>query len=572
MSHQEEKLNKRERYKENLRPYDYYPELQKLNFENLGEGDRFYLQDFGIFNIDFLEDEFTLRARILGGRIDTTQLFELSRIITEYDLEFIITARAGIQLHGLTSDNVLEVFHRVNDLGISTWQSFGDNVRNITTDVFDGCAESSEIEVFPIMEEMQQFILKNPRYVGMLPRRISIGITGNRININSFFANDLCFLLAKKENIVGFNLFMGGKNSEMAQNADIFLLPEEVIDFYKAFLEAFYKHGSRSSRAYTRLFYLIEKIGMQEWKKYIEVEFGKKLNDAGELLFQIGEFQTFQTLKDGTYSYCYETDFGRLDAKELDKIASCAKRESLHVRLGADQNIYFLHLKDKNIPIVSPKLSATVLACAGAGKCPYSFWSIKDECSIYLPLEIIHKHRILVGFSGCAKGCGRHRHSDIGLIGLKTNRYGASEGGVRIFIGAQYSTGADVGVQLFSMVPFESLHDVIKMIILLFEQSKYDTFETFAGHQFNSYSSSFFALWVLFNLHVSTIMPLPENVDTPTDLQTKIDLLKNTFNEAKEYEFTKNLEETVDIITKKYWTVKGEESIYIPPINRTVFR
>ena len=572
MSHQEEKLNKRERYKENLRPYDYYPELQKLNFENLGEGDRFYLQDFGIFNVDFLEDEFTLRARILGGRIDATQLFELSRIITEYDLEFIITARAGIQLHGLTSENVLEIFHRVNDLGISTWQSFGDNVRNITTDVFDGCAESSEIEVFPIMEEMQQFILKNPRYVGMLPRRISIGITGNRINVNSFFANDLCFLLAKKENIVGFNLFMGGKNSEMAQNADIFLLPEEVIDFYKAFLEAFYKHGSRSSRAFTRLFYLIEKIGMQEWKELIEVEFGKKLNCAGELLFQIGEFQTFLTLKDGTYSYCYETDFGRLDAKELDQIASYAKSKSLHVRLGADQNIYFLHLKDKDIPIVSPKLSATVLACAGEGKCPYSVWSIKDECNIYLPLEIIHKHRILIGFSGCAKGCGRHRHSDIGLIGLKTNRYGASEGGVRIFIGAQYSTGVDVGAQLFSMVPFESLHDVMEMIILLFEASGYKSFETFAEHQLNSYSSSFFALWVLFNLHVNVIVPLPENADTPADLQTQINLLNNMFNEAKEYAFTENLEETVDIITKKYWTVKGEESIYTPPINRTVFR
>ena len=265
-------LNKRERYKARLRPYDYYPQLETLDFEALSEGDRYYLQDFGIFNVDFLEDEFTLRMRILGGRISARQLFEISEIINKYDLELIVTARAGMQLHGIQAENILEVFKKINALGFSTWQSFGDNVRNIVTDVFEGLSSSSEIEVYPLMEEMQAIILKNPRYVGMLPRRLSIGITGNRVNLNSFFANDLAFLLAKKENQFGFNVYMGGKNVEMAQSAGIFLLPHEVIEFYKAFLESFYKHGSRSSRSYTRLFYLIKRVRMDVWRKLIEDE------------------------------------------------------------------------------------------------------------------------------------------------------------------------------------------------------------------------------------------------------------------------------------------------------------
>ena len=49
----DKKLNKRERYKARLRPYDYFSEFDKLDFESLGEGDRFYLQDFGIFTTDF---------------------------------------------------------------------------------------------------------------------------------------------------------------------------------------------------------------------------------------------------------------------------------------------------------------------------------------------------------------------------------------------------------------------------------------------------------------------------------------------------------------------------------------
>ena len=44
-----QKLNKRERYKAQLKPIDYYKDFENIDFESLGEGDRFYLQDFGIF-------------------------------------------------------------------------------------------------------------------------------------------------------------------------------------------------------------------------------------------------------------------------------------------------------------------------------------------------------------------------------------------------------------------------------------------------------------------------------------------------------------------------------------------
>ena len=52
---EEQKLNKRERYKTRLKPMEYFKELENLDFENLAEGDKFFLQDFGIFTTDFLE-------------------------------------------------------------------------------------------------------------------------------------------------------------------------------------------------------------------------------------------------------------------------------------------------------------------------------------------------------------------------------------------------------------------------------------------------------------------------------------------------------------------------------------
>ena len=275
MQETESKLNKRERYKAQMRPFDYFPELETLDFENLGEGDRYYLQDFGIFNAEFAEEEFTLRLRLPAGRLSAEQFQELAQILTTHDLHIIMTARAGLQIFGLEADNILSVWKQVNAMGISTWQSFGDNIRNIVSDVYDGVGQYNKIEAYPIVMQMQEHILKVPRYVGMLPRRVSVGISGNSVNVTSMFANDLYFALAQKEGVFGFNVYMGGKNTEVAADADVFLLESEVIDFFGAFVEAFYKHGSRFSRAKTRLFYLLEEIGMEGFKKHIVSEYGK---------------------------------------------------------------------------------------------------------------------------------------------------------------------------------------------------------------------------------------------------------------------------------------------------------
>lgn len=505
----------------------------------------------------------------------TEQFQELAQVIATHDLHIIMTARAGLQIFGLEADNILSVWKQVNAMGISTWQSFGDNIRNIVSDVYDGVGKYSEIEGYPLVMQMQEHILKVPRYVGMLPRRISVGISGNRANVTSMFANDLYFALAQKEGIFGFNVYLGGKNTEVAQDADIFLLPDEVIGFFNAFVEAFYKHGSRFSRAKTRLFYLLEEIGMEDFKKHIVSEYGKPFNRSGKLQLEKGRFETYETLKDGTLSFCYETDFGRVDAEELEKIAAFASEQNAEIRLGIDQNIYLLGLKEKCIELESPKLSNTILACAGSDYCPFSFWSIKDETS-YLPLEKIAEHRIQIGFSGCAKGCGRHRHTDIGLIGLKTNNFGATDGEARVFIGAEHTQGLSVGRTLFSMVPLEHLHTLLSLIIALYEESGLSDFELYASEVLNLFSEEFLALWLLANLQTSQMLKLLPNESLPTAKKRfayEKALLEKYFEGL---DFLDLIDDSffgaITTLSRALWTIKGEDPHYKPPIERHVCR
>ncbi|MBL0708565.1 MAG: nitrite/sulfite reductase [Sulfurimonas sp.] len=562
------KLNKREKYKARLRPYDYFSELENLDFENLGEGDRFYLQDFGIFTTDFLEDEFTMRVRVPAGRLSAEQFSYIAQVVDEYELTIIITARAGLQLHKLEAGNVLEIWKKLNAHRLTTWQSFGDNIRNIVSNVYDGRGKYSEIETYPIIMQMQDYIVKNPRYVGMLPRRVSIGVSGNRASITSFFANDLYFALALKDGIYGFNVYMGGKNTEIAKDADIFLLKEEVLDFFKAFVEAFYLHGSRSSRSKTRLFYMIESIGLDALKLHIEKEYGKAFQSGGKIQLEKVVFSQHEKLKDGTFAYCYQTDFARLDAKEMKQISSFALEHKVDIRLGIDQNIYLLGLKDTITPFDSPKKSATIITCAGS-LCPYSFWSIKNETK-YLPLDKISQHSITVGFSGCIKGCGRHRHTDIGLVGLKTNNFGDTEGGARVFVGAVHTDGLSISRMLFSMVPLVHLHKTLELIIELYELSGYKNFEEFSDTVLNRYSEGFLALWVLANLQTKQAIKL-DPVDSGFEYEKS--LLKENFSEV---DFIEPIEESfapaVSALSKKMWTVAGVDPIYKPKLNRVNFR
>ena len=571
----EPKLNKRERYKARLTPYEYFKEFETLDFESLGEGDRFYLQDFGIFTTDFLEDEFTMRLRLAAGRVTPEQFSHIADVVDEYDLTLIITARGGLQLHDLEADNVLDIWKKLNSHGLTTWQSFGDNIRNIVSDVYDGCGEYAKIEVYDIVMQMQEYIIENPRYVGMLPRRVSMGISGNSANVSSFFANDIYFALALKDGVHGFNVYMGGKNTETAKSADIFLKESEVFDFFKAFVEAFYLHGSRFSRSKTRLFYMIEDIGMDGLKAHIQREYKTPFVSEGEILLEKKIFKQNEKLQNGSYSFCYHTDFSRLKAPEMKAIAEYARACSSEIRIGIDQNIYLLGLKNADIPFNSTKQSSTVVTCAG-NLCPYAAWSIKDETR-FIPLAKIDEHQIQIGFSGCAKGCGRHYHTDIGLIGLKTNNFGDTDGGARVLLGAVHTKGATTSRMIYSMVPFVHLNELLSLVIAIYEKSGYKDFEEYSHRVLNRFSEEFLALWYLSNLKTKESRELKvENnpsLDSDESFAFEKALLLREFGDLVELQtIDDKFFDTQSAFSKKMWTVEGEDPHYTPPIERNKFR
>jgi ferredoxin-nitrite reductase len=292
---------------------------------------------------------------------------------------------------------------------------------------------------------------------------------------------------------------------------------------------------------------------MEQFKEYIEIEYKKPFKNAGELLLQKATFAQTQQLKDKSYSYCYQTDFARISAQEISMIAEYATKHNATIRLGIDQNIYLFGLEVKPTALTPPRESAMIVACAGSEYCPYSYWNIKNETS-YLPLEKINEHKIEVGFSGCTKGCARHQHADIGLIGLRTSSFGAAEGGAKLFLGAQHTEGKSVARAIFSMVPLQHLHALLSLIITLYEQSGYQDFEAYTAKVLNKYSEDFLALWFLLNLQTGQSIQLIAREENSFVYEKS--LLGVHFLGLEVISFNaESFKKAVSLTSKKLWTI-----------------
>ncbi len=505
------KLNKIERLKVQLSPYDFRARLSQLDLHALDEAERFYLKNYGIYNIKLRPEAFMIRLRIPAGRIETQKLRFITTLAQQHALEVLITVRAQLELHGLTAENVLQVWDALYDAGISTLQTLTDNLRNIVTDPLDGLTETSVIETGPIIMQMQRRFLDKPEWMGMLPRKCNTALCGMRETPHAFMHNDICFMLAQKEGRYGFNLYLGGKNSEAAQDADIFVQPEAVPDLFKAVAQAYKHHGLRASRSKARLWHLLQEIGMVAFREKIAEYYLHALHPKGDFsVVKQSAPSEWSELRDGTHAQCIRSRFGAVDIGLLEAAVTRAEHEGLEIRLGIDQNLYLCGVRERN-DVKQVTGACDITACAGSRYCALSLWDIKSETD-YLPRDLIEKYHIRVGFSGCLKGCGRHMHADIGLVGLRTNLFGPVQKAARVFLGALWSGEAAAPARLlYYVVPLEHLDALVRAIIAEYIASGEADFERFSRNVLRKYREPFLTLWFLAKLYLREEIVLGES-------------------------------------------------------------
>jgi len=517
------KINKVEKIKEKLTPKEAFERLQELaksGYEAITSDEKsVFLKYFGLFDKDKLTPkQFMLRVRIPGGQLTPTQAQTLGEVAKEYCNDYIdITTRMQVQLRYLHIEDVPKLFEKLESVGITTYQTGIDNLRNIVTDPLDGLALDNFIETLPIVEKLQKLFLKKDEWIGALPRKFNTSISGSITNRCNVYGHDCCFVLAIKDGVYGFNVYLGGKVGKIAKSANIFLTTDEVPSFFENLINLFKEYGFRDNRNKNRLYFLIESVGMEQFVEALKEYSKTNYQSAGETLCKMEHFDNNQgkvQLKDGLFalhSIVHGGIFSGTDMIEASKIADTLGRD---LRLSVEQNLYITGVKDidsalnssyfKKYKNIDSPFFNNLVACAGKNECSFGVIPNKPdaiEMAEFLTANVgLRDAKIRMYWSGCVKGCGIHEFADIGFVGSKAKLNGETVLGVDILMGGSLTKSVGAHTVLKS-TPLKFAKYLVQEIFIEYKENrvKNESFENFYYRYLNHFSKGAIAFLMKFN-------------------------------------------------------------------------
>ena len=429
--------------------------------------------------------KFMMRLKVPNGVLDAGQLRALGECIAPYGVDGCgdVTTRANIQLRGICLEDADRVMKTLRDSGLSSLMSGMDNIRNITGSPIAGIDPEELIDSRPLVQELNDAITNH----GMgnaeltnLPRKINIGISTSRDDFAHCHINDVGLkAVVSPSGQVGFNVELGGyfsiKRNTMSINGDTFITPEQVTSYCKGLMEVFRDHGERVDRQKARLMWLVEAVGVHEFRKMVAQRMG--LDDLpGEVHAHYDtEFKRRDIVgihpqkQDDKYWVGACIPAGRLTAKDFIDLANvCERYGDGTVRVTVEQNVIIPNVDKSDIEAIRQeeifkKFSITpgnlmrgLVSCTGSQFCGLALIETKNRAQeVIKELEdMLDIPRLVrIHWTGCPNSCGQAQVGDIGLMGAPAKKDGKAVEGVRIFLGGEIGENPKLATEFEKAVP-----------------------------------------------------------------------------------------------------------------------
>jgi len=498
------KVNKVETTKALKSPMDVYERLEEIakgGYENLSSEDAsYFLKCFGLFDKG---EDFMLRVRIPGGQLNFEQATRIGEVAQQYGNDYIdLTTRMQVELRYIKIEDIATVLKALREVGISTFQTGVDNPRNIVTDPLDGIAYDNILESMPLVEKLQEIFLEKPEWISALPRKFNTGVLGSLSNSCNIFGHDCNFVLAQKDGIFGYNIYLGARVGVQAQDADFFVTAEEAPLFYRALLEVFKRYGYRDNRNKNRLVFLLNDVGIEHFVEAVKKEAGTDFSSGGITMVQsqyIALGANKVLLKNGTFAYKVIVPSGIFSGTDMIEAAQTAQKfGNGDIRLSYDQNFHIINVPQEKIEAFEQSTIIAkyaqynnlyfkdMIACAGTQTCSFGVIPNKPdaiEMAHFLNSEVpISNATIRMNWSACPKGCGVHGIADIGFEGCRAkDDEGNKVDGVHLFIGGKITREAKEAHTLHKALPIAEAKHHVKYLLKTYaaHKKKNETYEAF---------------------------------------------------------------------------------------------
>lgn len=494
-----EKLNKFEKFKAEKDGLAVKAELEhfaQIGWEAMDETDRVHrLKWLGIFFRPVHPGRFMVRLRLPSGIMTSAQSRVLGEVIQRYGEDGCgdITTRQNIQLRGVRLEDVPEMFRRFETVGLTAVQSGMDNVRNITASPVSGIDGAELIDTRELVQQVQDLITSNgqgnPKFTN-LPRKFNIAIGGCPDNSIHAEINDIAFVPAFRDEVIGFNVVVGGFFSASriapAVPLNVWVSPEQVVDFCDALLVVFRDNGPRANRQKSRLMWLIDEWGIERLRSEVEAQMGQALFPASakdEVNWAKRDHLGVYPQKQQGLNYVgLHVPAGRLFAEDFMELARLAEvYGSGEMRLTVEQNVIVVNVPDSRLdlmlsdsllqkfPANPGNLERGMVSCTGAEFCNFAMIDTKNRAIAMakeLEAEMDCPTPVRFHWTGCPNSCGQPQVADIGFMGTKAKKNGKTVEAVDIFTGGRVGKDAHLGTKTHKGIPCEDLKPFLRKMLI----------------------------------------------------------------------------------------------------------
>jgi len=472
-----------------------------------------------------------VRTPVTGGRLTCAQLLAELDLCDRFGNGTLrITSRQALQLHGVLKTNLREVIRQINAVQLSTLAACGDVVRNVMCCPAPLCS-AVQAELQGLARRLAQHLAPRTRAYRdiwlrdlatgekqlvegagdepdeepiygrtYLPRKFKIGIALPEDNCVDIHTHDLGFLaIVEQDRVVGYNLLVGGgmgltpsnKKTYAALSRPLaFVEPDAAIEVAEAVVKAQRDHGNREDRKLARLKYLVDRVGLDEFRSMVEAHYGRGLSAARPVeVTEMGDHMGWEEQGDGRWYYGLNVENGRIADTSRMRLKSALRQIcselSPGVRLTAHQSILLTDLPAESRPRLEAILRAhqvplteeitTVrrwsMACVAWPTCGLAITEseralpgLLDALEVELQRLGLEREAFTVRMTGCPNGCARPYNADVGLVGKARGRYTVYLGGCR--------RGTRLNFVYEDLVPIEQIVPLLVPLFIYFREGR----------------------------------------------------------------------------------------------------
>jgi sulfite reductase (ferredoxin) len=454
------------------------------------------------------------RIKIPFGGLNARQLEILAELAEEYsDSIAHVTTRQDFQLHYIHIEDTPSIMRRLGSVGITTREACGNSVRNVTACPIAGVCRTQSFDVTPYAKATAYFLLGHPGAQDY-GRKFKIAFSGCRDEACGLIRlHDIGAIAVIQDGKRGFEFYVGGGLGTVPQQAKLlteFVPEEELLPLSLAVGRVFAKYGEKKNRNTARMKFLINKIGLDEFKRRVAeeraalepdprwTEYLQHLPDSDEQPLRSPEFLQIKSSADPEFQKWYDSNvygqrqpgyatvticlpLGDITSDQLRALADIARKYTREtIRTTVEQNIVLRWVSEADLPALYKDLKAADLGLSGAGtivdvvSCPGS-----DTCKLgisssrglaaELRMRLIERgaevdesiRGLHIKISGCFNSCGQHHLCDLGFYGMSRVKNGYAVPHFQVMLGGEWEHNAGSYGLAIGAVPSKRIPEVV---------------------------------------------------------------------------------------------------------------